>query len=137
MIMIAVAAVAAFVIPINSESAEEFTACYEVSGDTVGTYNDLESAFDAINADAGTNYTITAEGNDLGATFFKLDAGKNVTLTSSANETYTIKITTGDRHGTVNGSLTLENITLDGNGNGGGIEVASSGTLDMNSGSAV
>ena len=128
----------AYLIPAQSDdSLAAGTVSYDVVGDMTGTYDDLTSAFDAINLDDGVEYTVIADGDDLGATSFTLNANKNVTLRSSDGNKFTIKITTGGRHGIVNGSLTLENIVLDGNGNGGGIAVSSSGIFTMNSGSVI
>jgi len=138
LILIIAAAAFALIIQVDSEeSTADGTVSYDVSGDMIGTYGDLSSAFTAINADGGVSYIITVTGDDLGATAFVVKAGKDVTLTSLSGDVFKIIIKAGGRHGTVNGNLTLENVILDGNGTAGGITVNSSGTLIMNPGSVI
>ena len=113
------------------------TGSYTVSGDTAGIYDDLADAFSDVNSSSGVDFIITVNSNDPSVTSFTLDTGKNVTLVSSAGDVFTLTMTTGVRHGTVNGNLSLEAIVLAGNNAGGGIEVSGSGTLTMNSGAVI
>lgn len=113
---------------------------YAVSGDLTGLYNTLKDALVAVNGDAGSNYTITLSDNDMamGGTGF-IDSGKNVILTSDSNGPYTIMQKIATRHLEVYGSLTLENIILEGNsasGPGGGIKV-DAGSLTVNGGAVI
>ena len=55
---------------------------------------------------------------------------------SSDGNQFVLKISAG-RHGTVNGDLTLENITLDGNKTAGGIEVNANASLTMKDGAVI
>jgi hypothetical protein len=115
-------------------SSADATGNYIVS-DGIGTYDDLGAAFDAINSGSGTDFTVTACGDDPNVTYFELKAGKNVTLISSGG-TFELTKASG-RHGMVRGSLTLENLILDGNRTGGGITVSSIGILNINSGTVI
>ena len=144
-------AAAAYFIPAQSDdSSAAGIGDYEILG-TTETYDDLKSVFDFINGDGGIDYTIIVKSNDEDVTSFVLNAGISVILTSSDGKQFILKISAG-RHGTVNGSLTLENIILDGNnkacdidencsigeyGYGGGIEVTSGGELTIQDGAVI
>ena len=123
---------------------------YEVSdGNTTNEYDNLTEVFSFINsAQSGTALTIIVHNDVSGFPGFTVTAGKDVTIRSSSDGPFTLTVaTTNLRHFTVSGSLTLENIILDGNkppgstaggnGIGGGIDVISTGALTMNDGSAV
>ena len=136
LILVITVALALYALPMQSDdSYAAGTGSYEISG--IGTYDNLASAFDAVNGETGSTFTITANNNDFGATSFVLNAGKNVILTSSAGNVFKLTITTVARHGTVNGNLTLENIILDGNKTAGGVVVNALGTFTMNSGAVI
>ncbi|MDR0509379.1 MAG: hypothetical protein LBG63_06145, partial [Candidatus Methanoplasma sp.] len=119
------------------DSSGDVTDNYHVTGGTLDSdYSSLGSAFSAVNSNGGTDFTITVIGNDHSVSSFILNTGKNVTLRSSDDIAFTLTISAG-RHGTVNGSLTLENIILHGNDKAGGIMVNTSGTLTMNDKAAI
>jgi len=130
--------------------------------------NDLEDLIAEINENDGTDFTITLNNDVSVDSGFTLNAGKEVTLTSSSAGPFTLTVETLDeRHFTVNGTLTLENIILDsvwkeeryevvieftyntdigewvtvfkwvGGYAGGGITVEESGTLVMNKGAVI
>ena len=99
----------------------------------------LEEIIEAINnSDNGSVFTIIVNGNDTISEGFTLKEGIEVTLTSSSEGPFTLTVETFDeRHFTVFGILTLENIIIDGNKTGGGIEVKPSGKLVMNDGTVI
>ena len=136
-------AVAAFIFftPVQSEDTfGDDLDIYTVSsaGLVIGYYEDLATAFDAVNDDiGGSEYTITVAEDDPNVSSFELSAGKSVTLRSSDGNTCVLKIVTAERHGIVHGNLTLENIVLDGNETGGGIVVETSASLTMNEGAVM
>ncbi|MCL2324816.1 MAG: hypothetical protein FWC48_04515, partial [Actinomycetia bacterium] len=109
---------------------------FEVSGDLNDSYNTLTDAITAINNDAGADYTIIAGQDD---TITNLAINKHVLLTSASGVTATITNTVGARHFTLSagGSLTLEDITLQGttqttgNTPAGGINVLAQGSLTL------
>ena len=115
---------------------------FEVTGDLNDSYNTLAEAVTAINSDAGTNYTITASQNE---TITNLDIDKHVLLTSASGITATLTNTVGARHFQISagGSLTLEDITLQGttqttgNTPAGGINVLAQGSLTLESGATI
>ena len=99
----------------------------------IGEYEDLGDVFSAIYSNGGKDFTITVRNNDTITGSFAVNEGINVVLTSFEDKTYTITSAAGVRHFTVTeGSLTLENIILDGGKTGGGIDVSVSGLLVMN-----
>ena len=129
-------AAAAYFIPAQSDdSSAAGIGDYEILG-TTETYDDLKSVFDFINGDGGIDYTIIVKSNDEDVTSFVLNAGISVILTSSDGKQFILKMSAG-RHGTVNGSLTLENIILDGNNKAGGIVVNAGGFLTMQDGAVI
>ena len=122
----------------SDDSFGEDSDIYTVSGDMDGEYSSLAGAFDAINDDTGSEYTITVAENDPDVSSFTLNKDyKKVTLRSSDGNLYVLTMTTGERHGTVHGSLTLENIILDGNKTGGGIVVKATAFLTVNDGATI
>ena len=137
LIILMVMTASAYLLPAqNSDnSSADMTGNYVVS-DSLGTYDSLEAAFTAINSASGTDFTITVYNSDQNVTTFRLNAGKNVTLISSPGHTFELTKASG-RHGTVYGSLTIENIILDGNRTGGGINVNTSGTFAMGTGAVI
>ncbi|MCL2296426.1 MAG: hypothetical protein FWC29_05045 [Methanomassiliicoccaceae archaeon] len=122
----------------SDDSSATGTGSYEVSGDMEGTYSDLKAAVDAINGKTGgMTFTITVNSDDPNVSAFTLNADKSVKLVSSKDNIFCLTKTTAGRHGTIKGSLTLEKITLDGNGAAGGIAVNASAFLTMNDGSMI
>lgn len=112
---------------------------YEISSSTLnGSFDSLADAFTAINNDSGSDYVVKVTGNDASiGTPAEVKTNKNVTLTSAGSTTSVLTQTTYDtRHINVFGTLTLENIILDGATSGGGV-VVSSGTLHISSGAAI
>lgn len=110
---------------------------YIVSGDMNGTYNSLVDAFDAINADSNVNYTITLTGNVPAMVgTVTVESGKNVRLTSTVGEQYAVTKADNARHSIVKGTLTIDNIALNGNNIGGGIDVLS-GQVVLNAGATI
>ncbi|MCL2332061.1 MAG: hypothetical protein FWC54_01045, partial [Actinomycetia bacterium] len=131
------------VAPLNIPIAPTAAALpFEVSGDLNDSYNTLADAITAINSDAGSDYTITAGQDD---TITNLDIDKNVLLTSESGVTATLTNTVGARHFQISagGSLTLEDITLQGttqttgNTPAGGINVLAQGSLTLESGATI
>jgi len=121
----------------SDDSSADVTDIYQVSGDMDGTYSSLSAAFAAINSSAGTNFTIIVSGNDPDVSTFALNAVKSVTLKSSEGNAFVL-YKSGDLHGHIMyGSLTLENIILDGSKDRGGILVYSNGTFTMNGGAVI
>lgn len=87
----------------------------------------LGNAFNQINNDVSgiTDFTVvvTADDTDVGNTAALITA-KNVTVTSSTGHNFTLSKTSNGRHlSLTSGSVTLTNITLDGNGYSGGVSV--------------
>jgi len=109
---------------------------------TVGvtSYSDLAAAIAAAPAD-GTVTTIELE-NSFSATggVLTIATGQNIVITSAAGSTFTFtQATAGQRHFSVAGSLTLQNVTLSGPGGttlGGGINV-SGGSLTVATGATI
>ncbi|MCL2409365.1 MAG: InlB B-repeat-containing protein [Oscillospiraceae bacterium] len=107
----------------------------------VTSYSDLAAAIAAAPADGVTITTIelansfTATGGAL-----SIAAGQNIVLTSATGSTFTFtQATTGQRHFSVVGSLTLQNVTLAGPGGttfGGGVNV-SGGSLTVTDGATI
>ncbi|MCL2487427.1 MAG: InlB B-repeat-containing protein, partial [Oscillospiraceae bacterium] len=101
------------------------------AGTLIGTEHLLADAVRLCTADDNP-YTIVATVNDADMTdgsytAITIPANKIITLTSDTGNQWTITQTTGARHFTVEGQLTLENIILDGNGNdtqGGGVNIS-------------
>ena len=96
---------------------------------------------DAVTA-CGTDgpYTITATENDTDVTdstavSVLFPSTKTITLTSNTSTPWTITQPNAARHIRVEGSLTMENIVLDGNGTAGGIDTIK--TLTMNAGAVI
>lgn len=113
-----------------------FATC-TVTGTISGSYSSLAAAIAAINANPGTTTcTITMSENETLSATQTINAGKSIILTSSGSTAYTIMRTVvNSRHLDVIGSLTLENITLDGAGTGGGLQV--DGNLIMEAGATI
>ena len=114
----------------------------------VSSTADFDDVMNYINGSgSGTFFTIVLNNDISILAEYTLNAGKVVTLTSSPGETFKLIKTMNSRHFLLNGSLTLDNIILDGSrppGNtaggskmGGGIYVNPGGTLTMNSGSVI
>ena len=140
MVLIAVTAVILYT-PLQSEDSfgEELDIYTVAGGSAAGDYGCLAAAIDAINEDTdGSEYTITVAENDLNVSTFTLNEGKIVTLRSSDGKLCVLTMADpGIRHGIVLGELTLENIVLDGNKTGGGIEVETDAYLTMNEGATI
>ncbi|MCL2588244.1 MAG: hypothetical protein FWD84_02425, partial [Oscillospiraceae bacterium] len=112
---------------------------------TVGvtSYSDLVTAIANAPADGTTITTIELE-NSFSATggALTIAAGQTIVLTSASGSTFTFtQATAGQRHFSVAGNLTLQNVTLAGPGGGttaivGGVDV-SGGTLTVGSGSII
>ncbi|MCL2827283.1 MAG: InlB B-repeat-containing protein [Oscillospiraceae bacterium] len=110
---------------------------------TVGatSYSDLAAAIAAAPADGTTITTIALE-NSFSATggALTIAPGQNIVLTSTAGNIFTFtQATAGQRHFSVAGSLTLENVTLGGPGGttlGGGVNV-SGGSLTVADGTTI
>ena len=106
----------------------------------VTNYTDLAAAIAAAPTD-GTLTTIELGGN-FSATggAISIASGQNIVLTSAAGNIFTFtQATAGQRHFTVAGSLTLQNVTLSGPGGttfGGGVNV-SGGSLTIAGGATI
>lgn len=123
----------------DSIQPRSIAAGYAVSGGNIATnFDTLEEAFTAINNDSGSDYIVKVSGNDTNVgNPAALNAGKNVTLTSAGSTASVLTQTNYDkRHIHVYGTLTLENIVLDGADSGGGIQV-SFGTLNISTGATI
>lgn len=110
----------------------------------VNTCAGLQAAIDGAGS---TPATIYITGNiDFGGATVEVPGTANITIRSEGNTAYTLTQTSG-RHFTVSGSLTLEDIILDGSSSGitsavsGGVDVPQvgiyHGRLTMNSGSVI
>ena len=139
-ILLMVVAASACLIPAQSSdvASADTTGIYVVSDGTceIGTYDRLEAAVTAINSAGGIVFTITVYNDDPNVTEFTVDAGKNVTLISAAKNVFELTTASG-LHGSVEGSLTLENIILDGNGTAGGIRVYPYAVFTMSGGATI
>ncbi|MCL2673887.1 MAG: InlB B-repeat-containing protein, partial [Defluviitaleaceae bacterium] len=108
----------------------------------VTSYSDLQAAISAAPA-TGVQTVIELQ-NSFSATggAISIAAGQNILLTSAAGSTFTFtQATSGQRHFSVAGNLTLQNVTLSGPGGGttaivGGVDV-SGGTLTLASGGTI
>jgi len=107
-----------------------------IGSGTESYYPTLADAMADVNSIGSGYFVITAFGNDIlnGA----LNVGKNTNITlKSSGSTYTMTQTADSRHFIVEGSLTLENIVLEGLGRtsgklNGGVDVKSAGALAVN-----
>jgi len=146
LVLIAVAAFLLFT-PLQSEdSFGEESDIYEITwafnpSEPVGV-DDLAEAFDFINNSGESDFIITVRTDHTVSVQFVLNKDKNVILTSFGSNTVKLTAEEGVRHGTVVlGTLTLKNITLNGNmptgGICGGIVVGANGTLIMESGAEI
>lgn len=117
--------------------AQERAADFTVSGDMAGSYPALADAIAAVNADGGTNYTITAGLNDTLSETLIVELNKAIKLTSGDNASYTLARSVSGRHFSINGSLILEDIVLDGGGVTGGISINPGGSLVVNNGAVI
>jgi len=114
------------------------------SGSLINTRKLLADAV-ALCALDNTLYTIVATENDSdmaagGAASVNIYANKVVKLMSkseSQGTTFTVTMRGGARHFNVHGTLTLENIILDGWGTGGGVYVSAGGSLTLQSGAVI
>lgn len=98
------------------------------------TSGDLQTAID--NATSGDTITISSDMQFSGSV--TIPAGKIITIESNSNNNWKlIQNTSVTRHILVYGTLTLQNITLDGNALGGGIGVYANGTLNLNNGAII
>ena len=123
-----------------------YTVKNDNTSEVIGTCATLSDAVDACVTTAPCTITATADDPAIGAAV-AIPADKHITLTSTAGQRYTLTQTTAnDRHLAIRsgGSLTLENIILDGNNpapgassGGGGIENHGTGSLTMNAGATI
>lgn len=102
----------------------------------VGTLSELEAAINA--APNTTEFIIEISGNiDLNAAL-TINTNKNVVLRSTSGQAYTITHSGTGRHFNTKGTLTLNNVILDGGSTVGGVMVdGSSGKLVLNTGSII
>lgn len=104
------------------------------AGTTVGMYGTLADAVAACTT-SGNKYIVEVRANDtdMGASYVTIDPSIDITLTSGSGAAYTITQQNGVRHFEVQGSLTLNNIILQGIGtsDNGGVSVKSGGLLTM------
>ena len=141
LVLITAAVAAVGLLPMQIDDAEptESGYIYTLSGDGNKTSNNLEEIINLINEPgSGSIFTITMNSNDTIASGLILNEGKKVTLTSSGGPFTLTNTEEYERHFTaVSGTLTLENIILDGNDTVGGIEVQAFGELIMNDGAVI
>lgn len=113
------------------------------TGATVGTYDTLTEACDAVNAANGSNFTIRINKDNSTYTTAVIQSGKNVLLTSTSGNCFVIRVgKKGFRHLQVLGTVLMENIVMDGGIAGGsldrgGVEVLSGGSLTLAGGSTI
>ena len=140
--LVIITTAAASVLLIHMQSgdtyADEYTGNFVlIDGSESYPCDTFEEIMDIINnGTTGPVLTIIVNvyANVSGFTF---SANKDVTLMSPSGEPFVL-MSAGWRHFTVvNGSLTLENIILDGKNSGGGIDVYSAGTLIMGNGAVI
>ena len=122
---------------------------FVLTNDDTGEWAAFASLYEAIDdlLNERGNFTITALGDDtLDDTLddaLTITRFVNLTLKSADGEKFTITQDAEERHFTVLGSLTLENIIIEGNGvttgpdTNGGIEVRPSGALAVNEGAVI
>jgi len=116
-------------------------ATVTVTGSLTGSYTSLTDAMNAVHyhAASGGTYTVTLSGNETISSTLNLHTygtNKNVTVTSGGSNNFTITQTAADqRHFWITSmtTLTLQNVTLDGNDTGGGVIMYDSSTLNINS----
>ena len=132
-------------IPTQIDDAESAESVYNYtltdgSDKVIKESNDLEEIMDLINdPKEGPVFTIIVNHNDTITSRLVLDTDKEVTLTSSSDGPFTLT-KSYTWHFWVGGTLTLKNITLEGDKDKGdiyGILVKSSGTLIMEKGAVI
>ena len=106
-------------------------------------YGSLYEAFDAINSGPPGAYTVTVHGDEELTEPLEIGEGWDVTITSSSDQPFTLIQQSGERHFSVSGALTLENIILEGSGAdkgtyySGGVTMSGFGTLVMGADSVI
>jgi len=101
---------------------------------SVSTFDDL-SARIAMAPDDGTETIILINNDIIFSSLITINNGQSITIKSSGESPYKL-IQSNERHFDVNGSLTIEDIILDGDKTGGGVVVLDS-TFTMLDGSEV
>ena len=118
----------------SAEEAADFSVNTRSATVTVSTFAVLESAIS--NAADGTETIIGVSSALTFTSTITIPAKKKITLQSVGGGEYGHKLTyTAGRHFEVEGSLTLKDVTLNGDNKGGGIDVK--GALTMNSGTVI
>jgi len=108
----------------------------ETADYSVSTFSEFQTAISSAPAD-GTKCTIKIITDVTFDSTLLIPAGTNIKIISDGSSSRTLTQTKGNtRHFTVSGSLTLENIILDGNSLGGGVAV-NNGALTMNDGAVI
>jgi len=108
------------------------TAAYAptVAADTTaGSYSELSAKMTA--APAGSEYVIEITGDFALTGTLGVASGQRIVLRSEGGGAHTLTKSVSGRHFTVNGSLTLANIVLDGGGSYGGVQVNGSASFAM------
>ncbi|MDQ0360715.1 right-handed parallel beta-helix repeat-containing protein [Breznakia pachnodae] len=116
---------------------------YIVTNDTTSETSPFSSLNEAVASCTISTYkyTITANANDTSiGDVITIKADQDITITSATLSTVSLKQDKdGDRHFIVEGTLTLDNVILEGNGNSadgnenGGVKVNSGGSLTVES----
>lgn len=116
------------------------TGGYLVSGGSLNNVavNTLEEAFDKVNNAPTGNYQITVKGNDTATgNRATLETDRKVVLSSEGSNNYTLTSSQTDLgHILVKGTLEIKNLTLDGDGIGGGLHVEG-GTVVIREGTKI
>lgn len=135
--------------PMQAPGTMRYAAYWSVGSGFIihGTYQTLAEAVRATSTpNESRSYYIHVLGDDPGMTAaVTIPSNRNYTISSMDPRPHmpppdairTINMTRAVRHFIVEGSLTLENIILDGNLTGGGVQVNSNRTFTMNTGSVI
>lgn len=120
---------------------------YIVTNDTTSATSNHTSLKEAVETctNSSYKYTITVNASDTSiGDAITIEANQDITIVSAGLSTFTLnQDKDGDRHFNVNGSLTLDNVILQGNGNSadgnenGGVKVNSGGSLTVESDAAI
>lgn len=121
------------ILPLDATNAYVVTE----GANPLGTFSDLASAVTACESISVCTITMMDDDLSLSNSPVVITSTMNIILTSNTGQTYKIVQENNNRHLEVNGSLTLENVIIQGPGNGmdgGGIKVNSGASLTMNNG---
>jgi len=109
-----------------------YTVTKDGSGELIDTYMTLQEAVSNCPDGIACTITVQSDGLDMGS---QIAIGENQSVTLASSGGAAIGYSGSDRHFVIAGRLTLNNITLNNTGSGGGVAVT--GTLIMGEGSGI